>query len=140
MLADAHTGVLCTLRRDGVPIMTPLWFVALDQSIFFRTRRDLKKVRRLQNDARCAFLVESGSAWSELSAVHLTGRAHLLDEDDPRIETIARTLDKKYETHRSPREAMPQETQQHYSAPSVFIELAPDPRILNWDNSKLNVT
>lgn len=139
-LDEAHTGILCSLRGDGMPIMTPLWFAAIDGSIFFRTRSHLKKVTRLQRDARCAFLVESGKAWSELTAVHLTGRARLLDDNDPRLVEIADTLSRKYEAHRTPSAVMPDETRQAYSTPTVFVEIVPDQRILNWDNSRLKVS
>ena len=36
-LAAAHTGILTTLRRDGRPVPLPVWFVALDRTIYVRT-------------------------------------------------------------------------------------------------------
>ena len=45
-VTDAHTGILTTLRRDGVPIALPLWFACLDRRIYFRTRG--KKLARIE--------------------------------------------------------------------------------------------
>ena len=74
-LTAAHTGIFTSLRSDGVPISVPVWFVADEGKIYLFAPAGTKKIVRVRNDPRVAFLVESGERWAELKAVHLTGRA-----------------------------------------------------------------
>ncbi len=61
----AHTGILGTLRSDGMPIMLPIWFVVIERRIYVRTSADSKKAKRARRDARASFLVERGERWAE---------------------------------------------------------------------------
>ena len=79
VLERAHTGILTTLRRDGMPISLPMWFVVLDRTICIGAPSGTKKLARLRHDPRASFLVESGERWAELEAVHLTGRIEVVD-------------------------------------------------------------
>jgi len=137
-LAQAHTGIFTTLRRDGMPIALPVWFVAIDRAICLAAPSRTKKLARLRHDPRASFLIESGDRWVELLAVHLTGRCELLDLEKDRslIERIDDELDVKYAKFRADHGAMPQKTQEHYAARS-FIRFVPDPRVLTWDNSRM---
>jgi nitroimidazol reductase NimA-like FMN-containing flavoprotein (pyridoxamine 5'-phosphate oxidase superfamily) len=135
VLAAAHTGIFTTLRRDGMPIALPVWFVVLDRSICLAAPSRTKKVARLRNDPRASFLVESGERWAELEAVHLTGTVEFVDD----LEVIAQiddALDGKYAPFRTARAAMPEKTQQHYAG-RTFLRLRPDVRIVSWDNRRL---
>jgi hypothetical protein len=98
-------------------------------------------VRRVEHDPRCAFLVEAGSRWAELRAVHLTGTATVIPEDDERAIAARNAMTTKYERFRTPREQMPDETAQHYErrGEHVLIVMTPDNRILSWDNSRLGL-
>ena len=140
-LADAHTGIFTTLRRDGMPIALPVWFVTVDHTICLAAPSRTKKVARLRHDARASFLVESGERWVELQAVHLTGTVRLLDLDsDPAlIAHIDDALDVKYARFRGPQAAMPQKTQEHYAA-RTFMQMTPETRVLTWDNSRMPLT
>jgi PPOX class probable F420-dependent enzyme len=134
-LAGAHTGVLVTLRSDGVPIALPVWFVALDQRIFLATPDHTAKVGRVRRDPRCSFLVESGRRWAELTGVHLTGRASVVT--DPAVtERVLLALHAKYDAFRTPRSDMPDATRRHYEASTTVIVIEPDERIITWDNSR----
>jgi hypothetical protein len=137
-LENAHTGMFTTLRRDGMPITLPVWFVALDRTICLAAPSRTKKLARLRHDPRASFLIESGERWVELQAVHLTGRCRLLDltQDRPLIERIDDALDVKYAKYRGDHAAMPEKTQEHYAA-RTFIQFNPDPRVLTWDNSRM---
>ncbi|MEO5837778.1 MAG: pyridoxamine 5'-phosphate oxidase family protein [Acidimicrobiales bacterium] len=137
-LAQAHTGIFTTLRRDGMPIALPVWFVAIGRSICLAAPSRTKKLARLRHDPRASFLIESGDRWVELLAVHLTGRCELLDLEADRslIERIDDALDVKYAKFRADHGAMPQKTQEHYAA-RTFIRFVPDPRVLTWDNSRM---
>ncbi len=38
-VAGSHTGIMTTLRRDGMPIALPVWFVCLDKVHYACTMR-----------------------------------------------------------------------------------------------------
>ena len=92
VLERAHTGILTTLRRDGMPISLPMWFVVLDRTICIGAPSGTKKLARLRHDPRASFLVESGERWAELEAVHLTGRIEVVT-DEAEIARIDDALD-----------------------------------------------
>ena len=69
-VASAHTGIMTTLRRDGMPIAMPLWFAAVDRAIYVHTRG--KKLTRMAHDPRASFLFsEPGNTSSEGAPVPL---------------------------------------------------------------------
>lgn len=138
VLGRAHTGILTTLRRDGVPISLPMWFAALDRTICISAPSRTKKLARLRHDPRASFLVESGERWAELEAVHLTGRIETVT-DEAEMARIAAALDAKYAAYRTESSAMSQETRDHYAG-RTYLRLLPDERILSWDNRKLGLS
>jgi PPOX class probable F420-dependent enzyme len=137
VLQRAHTGILTTLRRDGMPVTLPMWFVALDRTIAFSTPSRAKKLSRVRHDPRGSFLVESGERWAELEAVHLTGRIEIVT-DEREMARIADALDAKYASFRTDPGAMPQATRDRYAG-RTYLRLVPDDRILSWDNQKLGL-
>jgi len=137
VLARAHTGILTTLRRDGMPISLPMWFVALERTICISAPSGTKKLARLRHDPRASFLVESGERWAELEAVHLTGRIETVT-DEAEIARIEHALDAKYAAFRTASTEMPQATRKHYAG-RTYLRLVPDDRILSWDNRKLRL-
>ncbi|MGH7894309.1 MAG: pyridoxamine 5'-phosphate oxidase family protein [Candidatus Binatia bacterium] len=139
LLRDAHTGILVTLRRDGVPIATPMWFAALDGYVYVRTPARSKKVGRLRRDARVTFLVEEGERWAELRAVHFTGRAEIVGDDPDLVARVDAELDRKYTRFRTARAAMPDPTRRHYETTFALIRVVPDPAPITWDNRKLGL-
>lgn len=136
-VTDSHTGILTTLRKDGMPISLPLWFVCIDHQIYARTRG--KKLVRIQNDPRSSFLVESGDKWAELKAVHLTGRAEIVDLDEELSRRFREETARKYRSYRMPSGQMPKASAEHYAkAVGGVVRFTHDGgRILNWDNAKL---
>jgi hypothetical protein len=136
-LEGAHTGILTTLRRDGMPVTLPMWFVALDRTICFSAPSRTKKVARLHHDPRASFLIESGKRWAELRAVHLTGRVEPVT-DPALIARVDGALDAKYAAFRTSTSAMPDETRAHYAGRTHF-RLVPDDRVLTWDNQRLDL-
>lgn len=135
-IEGSHTGIFTTLRRDGMPVALPVWFVVLDRRIYVTTPAGSKKVARVRVDGRASFLVESGERWAELKAVHLTGSAAVIDDGD--IATrVRQAMDAKYGVFRSARQAMPAATREHYGARGALICFTPDDRIVSWDNARL---
>ena len=134
-LRDGHTGIFTTLRRDGMPIAMPMWFVVIDDDVFMRTRG--RKLDRLRHDPRASFLVESGQRWAELSAVHLTGTAELVD-DESLSDRFEAEMDRKYRSFRAAGTEMPAETADYYTTRlRGLVRFVADERVLHWDNAKL---
>jgi PPOX class probable F420-dependent enzyme len=135
VVAASHTGVFTTLRRDGMPIALPVWFVVIGKTVCLAAPSRTKKVARLRHDPRASFLVESGERWAELQAVHFTGTVEVV-EDEADIRRIDDALDAKYAAFRTARSAMPDKTQAHYAG-RTFLRFRPDARFLSWDNRRL---
>jgi PPOX class probable F420-dependent enzyme len=137
VLAEAHTGIMTTLRADGAPVTLPTWFVVLDRTICFRTPNRAKKVTRLRRDPRASFLVESGKRWAELCAVHLSGQVEPVDDDAGKAR-IGAALDEKYAAFRTAPADLPASARDRY-ADFAFFRFVPGSRLLTWDNSRLSV-
>ena len=135
VIEGSHTGILTTLRADGMPITLPVWFVALDHTVCLAAPTRTKKIARLRHDPRASFLIESGERWAELEAVHLTGRVDEVTDLDE-MGRIDAALDAKYAAFRTASSAMPDATRAHYAG-RTFLRLVPDERILSWDNRRL---
>jgi PPOX class probable F420-dependent enzyme len=134
-IAAAHTGILTTLRRDGMPIALPVWFVAEDRTVAMRTPAGTQKIARVRNDPRASFLVESGERWVDLRAVHLTGRVEFVS-DEPAIRRVEEAIDAKYSAFRPPSAGLPAATRKRYASP-VYLRFVPEGRILTWDNARI---
>lgn len=139
-LASAHTGIFTSLKADGTPITLPIWFVVLGERVYFSAPARTKKIVRVRRNPRCSFLVESGTYWRELKAVHLTGTVHEVTDDDLQAR-VREAFDVKYDAYRSQRSSMPDETRSVYEAPGrVTFEIVPDDRILTWDNARIDLS
>lgn len=139
VLEAAHTGVFTSLRRDGVPITLPVWFVVLGRRVYLSGPTHTKKVARARRDPRVSFLVESGERWADLRGVHLTGRARIVTEPQL-LARVTAALDAKYAAFRTSRSEMPTATRAHYDVATTTIEIEPDERVLSWDNSRLGLS
>ncbi|MGA8544884.1 MAG: pyridoxamine 5'-phosphate oxidase family protein [Mycobacterium sp.] len=134
-LESAHTGILTTLRRDGMPIALPVWFVVDDRSIALMTPAGTKKIARIRHDPRASFLVESGEQYTQLRGVHLTGRVEVI-EDTTAMSRVEAAVNAKYAAFRPRTGGLPAAAQAHY-AKQAFLRFVPDGRILTWDNARL---
>jgi PPOX class probable F420-dependent enzyme len=133
----SHTGILSSLRRDGVPVSLPVWFIADQRTVLVAGPRSSHKFARMRNDPRVSFLVESGEAWRELRAVHLIGRADIVDVPD--WEWVDQRLDAKYQGFRTPRAEMPSSARERYDAGRSLVRITPTEPFLTWDNHRLEV-
>jgi PPOX class probable F420-dependent enzyme len=134
-VAAAHTGILTTLRRDGMPIALPVWFVVDNRSIAVMTPAGTKKIARIRHDPRASFLVESGQQYTDLRGVHFTGRVAIV-EDATAMSRIEAAVNAKYAAFRPPAASLPKAAQAYYAS-QVFLQFVPDGRILTWDNARL---
>ena len=136
-LEQGHTGIFTSLRRDGRPVSLPVWYVALERRVYVGGPAQTRKFGRVRHDDRVAFLVESGLAWKDLKAVHVSGRARILDDADE-IARVHEALDRKYAAFRTERSAMPDATREHYGSRAVLC-IEPEGRMLTWDNARIRL-
>lgn len=138
-LEQGHTGILTSLRRDGVPIALPVWYAAFDRAVYVSGPAHTRKWRRIERDSRVSFLVEEGLAWSELQAVQLNGIAVFVEDEDTR-RRVAEVLDAKYAAFRTQRKSMPDRVQKNYAGGARLVRIEPAGRILSWNNAKLSLS
>jgi nitroimidazol reductase NimA-like FMN-containing flavoprotein (pyridoxamine 5'-phosphate oxidase superfamily) len=138
-LANSHTGIITSLRRDGWPISLPMWFVALDRKIYMRTLAASKKALRIKRDERACFMVESGEAWKDLAAVVVPVRASLLDSGSDEARRALAALGAKYKGFGLPQKEVPEATRKHYGAGNVVIRLDPAGAMITWNNAKIRL-
>lgn len=136
-LAEAHTGIVSTLRADGRPVTLPVWFVVVDGDIYLDTPAQSAKRKRVGRDARGSFLVERGTAWTELSAVHFEVEVSVVEEPDV-VDAVRGAMADKYDHHRPPAEELPGAVQAAY-ADMVVLRLRPVGKVLSWDNAKIRL-
>ncbi len=137
----AHTAIVTTLKADGWPVALPSWFVVDGSDIYLRTPARSKKVLRISRDPRASFLVESGKAWVELTAVQLSCRATILDHQLDREQTVrvAELSAAKYAGFSLPTEGLPAATAAHYGSGMATIRLKPVGPPVTWDNSRIRL-
>jgi nitroimidazol reductase NimA-like FMN-containing flavoprotein (pyridoxamine 5'-phosphate oxidase superfamily) len=136
-LAQGHTGILTTLRRDGFPVSLPTWYVADSGRVYLNTPSKTKKLVRIRRDPRASFLVESGLAWAELEAVMLYGQVSEVEDETLRAR-IDGLLKDKYRAFRTQRAGQPDATRRHYSS-GVMLCFEPEGDPISWDNAKLRL-
>jgi hypothetical protein len=81
--------------------------------------------------------VESGERWAELRAVHLSGVVEPI-EDEATLAEVDAALDAKYAAFRTARTDMPDSAKKAYAG-KRFFRLVPQPRMLTWDNARLEM-
>ena len=135
VLRSSHTGILTSLRRDGVPVSLPVWFVVDDRSVLVAGPAASHKFTRIRRDERVGFLVESGEAWKDLRAVHVIGRATLVEQPD--WESVDALFEAKYAGFRTPREKMPASARARYDGARALVRVIATERFLTWDNQRL---
>lgn len=86
-LADNIKVQVASIGRDGMPHLTTLFYVVMDDKISFWTYATSQKVKNLERDPRVSALVESGTDYAELAGVSIQGTAEVVREPD-RIRRI----------------------------------------------------
>ncbi len=93
-LAGQRTVIVTTLPPDGSPVAHPLWFVALDGSVYIDTRANSLKHRNILNDPRVCAVVEAGESYLELRGVRIEGACQpMLDAGE--IDRVQAALEEK---------------------------------------------
>ena len=73
---------VASIGRYGMPHLTTLFYVVLDDKICFWTYARSQKVRNLERDPRVSALVETGTEYAELAGVSVQGTAEIVRDPD----------------------------------------------------------
>jgi len=96
-LAAKEVAVLATIRADGAPLLTPMWFLPESESLAMVSIAASAKVRNLRRDGRVAVVAEAGTR-GDIRGVALEGRATILPDGQERRGLVERLLG-KYDPH-----------------------------------------
>lgn len=96
-LATKDIVLLATIRADGSPLITPMWFLHDPAALTLISVEDSHKVRNLRRDPRLHIVAESGTR-GDIKGVSVSGRAQFLPDSDERRVLATRLLD-KYHPH-----------------------------------------
>lgn len=138
-VAEAETGIVTTLRRDGRPVALPVWHVAIDRRIYFKTYATMPKANRIRRDPRASFVVQDGRRWTELRAVSLEVAAQILpagEEERRAREALAQKYPREINV---PMERLPPASRAYYGSADVIVRLAPVGTPISWDNRRLRL-
>ena len=90
-LAEQPNLILATLRRDGVPQLSPVWYLWREGAFFISTDVKTAKWLNLVRDPRCSGLIDA----PEGKYVYVSGVAEL---DDGDVYDITEELVRRYKT------------------------------------------
>jgi len=109
-LDERHTLVIATLRRDGTPHLTTVWYRWDGEAFWISTNRDRVKYRNITRDPRVSVLVDAPEREAAVSA---SGKAEEAARDAAAYDG-ARMIVERYVA----------------DAPAYLAERADEPRVL----------
>ena len=134
----AHTGILTTLRADGMPVALPVWFVVLDRTICLSApiaHQEGGPARATTPGRRSSSSRASDGPSSRPCTSRGASRSSTTRRRSRRDRRRARGEVRRVPTAA---EAMPTATREHYAG-RTFLRFVPDARILSWDNRRLEL-
>ena len=91
-LDETRFAVLATIRQDGLPQQTVMWYQLQGDTIMMNTARGRVKDRNLHRDPRVSICVEDGQRY-----VTLSGTCELQWEDQERAQADIKALAVRYD-------------------------------------------
>ena len=91
-LANEKYISLETYKRDGTPVLTPVWFVQNDHSIYVYSLANAGKVKRIRHTSKVR--IAPCDLRGNLKGNWIPGTARIVDRQE--AERAHRLLDKKY--------------------------------------------
>jgi PPOX class probable F420-dependent enzyme len=70
-----HSMQLATIGADGYPHLSAMWYVYLNDRMYFNTYLSSQKGLNIARDARVSCMVEAGKLYMELRGVVIQGKA-----------------------------------------------------------------
>lgn len=119
-LKGIHFAKIATVKKDGFPHVTPIWYMYEDGKLIVNTTTDRVKFRNIQRDPRVSFLVDDGYPY-----LMVLGKARVATERDPLkdIETLAIRYTGEVKGKKAARE-------RYWKQKRVSLEIIPDRIIL----------
>ena len=120
-LDERHTLVIATLRRDGWPQMTTVWYRWDGEAFWISTNRDRAKYRNIERDPRVTALVDAPPRETSVAAY---GRAEPAAYDDDAYEGALAIISRYVDGARA-------YLDERKNDRCVLIRIRPD-RIVSW--------
>lgn len=115
-LNGIYFGKIATVKKDGSPHVTPIWYMLDGGKLIVNTTTDRVKYRNIKRDPRVSFLVDDGYPY-----VMIQGKARIATERDAMkdIETLAIRYTGEEKGRKSARD-------RYWKMPRVSIEIIPE--------------
>jgi PPOX class probable F420-dependent enzyme len=120
-LYERHTLVISTLRHDGWPQMTTVWYRWDGEAFWISTNRDRAKYRNIERDPRVTVLVDAPPRETSVAAY---GRAQPVAYDEDAHEGALAIISRYVEDPGA-------YLDERKNDPRVLIRIKPD-RIVSW--------
>lgn len=131
-LGDEHTCRVATVKSDGAPHVTPLWFVWDGESLWLHTLVKSQRWTDLERDPRVAVIVDAGVGYEELRGAELSGRVERVGEI-PRTGLPNEALTKVESLFGLKYRGTPNIT---YDGKHAWLRLSPE-KTVTWDFRKI---
>jgi uncharacterized protein len=89
---------LCTFRKNGVAVRTPVWFAERDGQLYVMTRNDSGKYKRIRNNSQVK--VAASTMRGRLTGPEFWARARILPREQ--WQSAKEAMNRKYWTTRLP--------------------------------------
>jgi len=93
-LAADRNAVLATNGSDGIPQLTPVWFLYEDGLLYVSVQIDTVKIRNMRRDPSLAVCIDGGR--DDARYVVLRGQAELIEPGQSRQQEMRRRIIHKY--------------------------------------------
>jgi len=115
-LKGIYFGKIATIRKDGSPHVTPIWYMLDEGKLIVNTTTDRVKYWNIKRDPRVSFLVDDGYPY-----IMIQGKARIASERDSLkdIETLAI----RYTGEEKGRKAA---LDRYWKQPRISIEIVPE--------------
>jgi nitroimidazol reductase NimA-like FMN-containing flavoprotein (pyridoxamine 5'-phosphate oxidase superfamily) len=134
-IKSQHKMILCSLDGRGMPHAAPIWYVVVDNKIYFRAQPYKKKIKNILRKPEVCCVVEGGEKYTELRGVMMQGLARVVDTDKVLRKQVFELLAEKYrdlrDTFRFPKSWQETYGKEH----RVVVEFKPT-NVVSWDNRK----
>jgi len=122
-LSGKHNAILATIKKDGGPQLTPVWYRWDGEQFWVSITKDRAKYTNIKRDARISLCIDDAATYTTVIA---TGKARLTEEN-----LWADTL-KIVERYRGPEQgAAYVKSMQDKKEPRVLIVLKPE-KVISW--------
>lgn len=115
-LKGIYFGKIATIRKDGSPHVTPIWYLLDGGKLIVNTTTDRVKYWNIKRDPRVSFLVDDGYPY-----IMIQGKARIATERDALkdIESLAIRYTGEEKGRKAARD-------RYWKQPRVSIEIVPE--------------